>query len=205
MEISIICLVLLKDAVLKILKVLQRDTKNTTKTRLPPMSASKISKMYSVTLLLCMKNLCFSYLKCLLNPIKKKTVSSGVVEEFHKDVYYIDGCSAEECVYLLETYGELLINDGLCSFGFGCHNSGDEIMLGKYNLISIYSKNLAAFEGFFEAHKIENNDNLVLAGSVISRDNPGTSKALTVDGLRIYDLPERLNDWNIYLAETRAE
>ena len=136
---------------------------------------------------------------------KEKTVSPGVVEEFHKDVYYIDGCSAEECIYLLETYGELLINDGLCSFGFGCHNSGDEIMLGKYNLISIYSKNLAVFEGFFEAHKIENNDNLVLAGSVISRDNPGTSETLTVDGLRIYDLPERLKDWNIYLAETRAE
>lgn len=136
---------------------------------------------------------------------KEKTVSAGVVEEFHKDVYYIDGCSAEECIYLLETYGELLINDGLCSFGFGCHNNGDEIMLGKYNFISIYSKNLAAFEGFFEAHKIENNDNLVLAGSVISRDNPGTSETLTVDGLRIYDLPERLKDWNIYLAETRAE
>ena len=136
---------------------------------------------------------------------KEKTVSPGVVEEFHKDVYYIDGCSAEECIYLLETYGELLINDGLCSFGFGCHNSGDEIMLGKYNLISIYSKNLADFEGFFEAHKIENNDVLVLAGSVISRDNPGTSETLTVDGLRIYDLPEILKDWNIYLAETRAE
>ena len=147
----------------------------------------------------------FFILELPIESDKEKTVSPGVVEEFHKDVYYIDGCSAEECIYLLETYGELLINDGLCSFGFGCHNSGDEIMLGKYNFISIYSKNIVAFEGFFEAHTIENNDNLVLAGSVISRDNPGTSETLTVDGLRIYDLPKRLKDWNIYLAETRAE
>lgn len=34
--------------------------------------------------------------------------------------------------------GELLVNDGLCSFGFGGHNSNNEIMVGKYNLISIY-------------------------------------------------------------------
>ena len=47
------------------------------------------------------------------------------------DVYYIDGCTQEECLVLLEKYGKLLVNDGMNRFGFGCHESGDEIMLDK--------------------------------------------------------------------------
>src|SRR5574344_563032 len=49
------------------------------------------------------------------------------LRESHKDVYYIDGCSKNDCLVLLERYGELLINDGISSFGFGGHESQDEL------------------------------------------------------------------------------
>ena len=45
------------------------------------------------------------------------------MNELHKDVYYIDDCSIEECLVLLIRYGDLLVNDGLSKFGFGGHKS----------------------------------------------------------------------------------
>ena len=75
-----------------------------------------------------------------------------VVEVYHKDVYYIDGCSQKEALSILNRVGELLYNDGLSAFGYGCHNSGDEIMFGEYNILTILSSNINAYSNFFEEH-----------------------------------------------------
>ncbi len=53
----------------------------------------------------------------------------------HKDVYYLDGCSRKKALGILEDYGELLIQDGMSAFGFGCQETGDEIMVEKYNIL----------------------------------------------------------------------
>ena len=44
---------------------------------------------------------------------REKVIAKNIIKESHKDVYYIDGCSREECLALLIRYGDLLINDGL--------------------------------------------------------------------------------------------
>ena len=67
----------------------------------------------------------------------------GEIDTFHKDVYYIDGCTQEEALTILLRVGNLLIHDGLSSFGYGCHESGDEIMLEKYNVLTIFSRNIS--------------------------------------------------------------
>ncbi|MBR0349376.1 MAG: hypothetical protein IIX16_07030, partial [Clostridia bacterium] len=90
-------------------------------------------------------------------------IKSGVVENFHKDVYYIDGCTQEETFAILNRVGELLINDGLSSFGFGCHVSHDEIMIGKYNVVTIYSQDIEKYNTLLEKHKIKRVDKIVTA------------------------------------------
>ena len=69
----------------------------------------------------------------------------GTVSSFHKDVYYIDGCSKEEALAILDRSSSVLINDGLCSFGFGCHDSRDEIIFGKYNVTTVFTENKQRF------------------------------------------------------------
>ena len=54
---------------------------------------------------------------------REKVIEKNIIKESHKDVYYIDGCSREECLALLIRYGDLLVNDGLSKFGFGGHKS----------------------------------------------------------------------------------
>ena len=62
---------------------------------------------------------CFFILELPVSIDREKVIAKNIIKESHKDVYYIDGCSREECLALLIRYGNLLINDGLSQFGFG--------------------------------------------------------------------------------------
>lgn len=136
---------------------------------------------------------------------REKVVAKNIIKESHKDVYYIDGCSREECLALLIRYGDLLVNDGLSKFGFGGHKSHDEIMLDSYNVVTIYSKELSKFNDFFEPHNIQFVEELVTAWKTFSKTSPGISEIYESNGKTVYDLPEELAEWGIYLAETRTE
>ena len=136
---------------------------------------------------------------------REKVIAKNIIKESQKDVYYIDGCSREECLALLIRYGDLLINDGLSQFGFGGHKSHDEIMLDSYNVVTIYSKELSKFNDFFEPHNIQFVEELVTAWKTFSKTSPGISEIYESNGKTVYDLPEELAEWGIYLAETRTE
>ena len=136
---------------------------------------------------------------------REKVIAKNIIKESHKDVYYIDGCSREECLALLIRYGDLLVNDGLSKFGFGGHKSHDEIMLDSYNVMTIYSKELSKFNDFFEPHNIQFVEELVTAWKTFSKTSPGISEIYECNGKTVYDLPEELAEWRIYLAETRTE
>ena len=136
---------------------------------------------------------------------REKVIAKNIIKESHKDVYYIDGCSREECLVLLIRYGDLLVNDGLSKFGFGGHKSHDEIMLDSYNVVTIYSKELSKFNDFFEPHNIQFVEELVTAWKTFSKTSPGISEIYESNGKTVYDLPEELAEWGIYLAETRTE
>jgi hypothetical protein len=136
---------------------------------------------------------------------REKVIEKNIIKESHKDVYYIDGCSREECLALLIRYGDLLVNDGLSKFGFGGHKSHDEIMLDSYNDVTIYSKELSKFNDFFEPHNIQFVEELVTAWGTFSKTSPGISEIYESNGKTVYDLPVELAEWGIYLVETRTE
>ena len=136
---------------------------------------------------------------------REKVIAKNIIKESHKDVYYIDGCSREECLALLIRYGDLLVNDGLSKFGFGGHKSHDEIMLDSYNVVTIYSKELSKFNDFFEPHNIQFVEELVTAWKTFSKTSPGIYEIYESNGKTVYDLPTELAEWGIYLAETRTE
>lgn len=118
-------------------------------------------------------------------PSKQKDeieVRPGVVASLHKDIYYIDGCTTEEALAILNRIGKLVINDGLCAFGFRGHESKDEIMFGKYNVTTIYSGDLSKFDGFFEKHEISKSDNLITAWDTFSTEHPGQCEKVVTGG-----------------------
>lgn len=132
-------------------------------------------------------------------------IRPGVVNKLHKDVYYIDGCTQEKALEILSRTSDLMINDGLCSFGFGGHRSKDEIMVGKYNVVSVYTRNKDTFNGFFEEHEISYIERLTTAWNTFTQDMPGESLRVYTDGKSVYDIPDILKDFGIYLAEQRED
>ena len=132
-------------------------------------------------------------------------IRPGMVAGFHKDVFYIDGCSTQEALTILSRIGELAINDGLCAFGFGGHESQDEIMFGKYNVTTIFSKDISKFDNFFEEHDIVKKDNLVSAWDTFSKDNPGECEKVITGGLDVFSIPDQFAEWGIYKAEQRED
>lgn len=127
----------------------------------------------------------------------------GEVKTFHKDVYYIDGCSQEKARNILHRTAAILINDGLCNFGFGCHLSRDEIMVEKYNVLTVWANNKDTYAGFFEKCKIQPVDRLVTAWETFTQEAPGEAIRVDTDGKSIYDIPRMLQDFGIYLAGRR--
>ena len=135
----------------------------------------------------------------------EKEIRPGVVEKLHKDVYYIDGCTNEEALTILLRVGDLMINDGLCSFGFGCHESNDEIMFGKYNVTTIFSRNIGQYINFMADHEIAKSEQIVTAWDTFSQDHPGRSERIATDGKDVFSIPEMFADWGIYKAEQRED
>ena len=126
-------------------------------------------------------------------------------EAQHNDVYYIDALDSKNAERILETAGELLYADGLAMFGFGCHESGDEIMSVKYNEIIVFSKEIEKYYSLFKTHDIPRTEKLVTAWDTFSYENPGKCFAVNINGKMVYDIPEMFKDWGIYLAERRND
>lgn len=147
----------------------------------------------------------FLILEIPTNEKDEQRNENGEIEISHKDVYYLDGCSQEEAVDILNRYGTLLIHDGLTTFGFGGHNSNDEILFGKYNIMTVFSKDINGYIGFFKNYNFEQVDSLVTAWDTFSEETYGTSTAITVDDTDIYAIPELLKEQGMYFAERREE
>lgn len=168
-------------------------------------NCSKLKDVFQHFIVLNAEEPLFFILELPVEMDREELVGPDVIEKSHKDVYYIDGLSFEKALVLFERYAELLINDGMVTFGFGCHLSGDEIMMDKYNVVTIYSPSISKYEDFFEPHGIDKVEKLLTAWQTFTADKPGITSRYDMDGLSVYDLPRTLKDWNIYLAETREE
>lgn len=122
---------------------------------------------------------------------------------FHKDVYYIDGLDKEHAEVILDIYGKLLIDDGMSQFGFGLHSGSAELMKEKYNVMTFWTKDGKRYADLFERYGISRSKKIVTAWQTFTQENPGECRSLDIDGKSVYDLPDELSEWGIYLAERR--
>lgn len=140
------------------------------------------------------------------NVIRKTEDGYCVTEKMHKDIYYLDDISAKNLNELLNIFEDILINDGLSSFGV-LSQKGNEIGKYKYNVMGAYSDGedlTPIIEAFYNV-KIPRTDKLVTAWDYFSQDNPGESELYKKDGKTIYDVVETLKEVGMYKYEQREE
>ncbi len=148
---------------------------------------------------------CFIILEVPTNAKEETAFASDATRSLHKDVYYLDGLTAERAVEFLHVFGEWFIHDGLSSFGIGIHSGANEIVLGKYNVVTVYTKTPQQYIGFFEAQGIREVKDIKTAWDFFTDDTPGESFLYEHEGKNIYDLVEHLKQYGLYFAERREE
>lgn len=136
---------------------------------------------------------------------EKEIIADGGEDRPHYRLYYLDNCTKPVISAILKSYGSLLINDGICRFGFGGNESGDEVYVQSYKVISVYcadDKVRSKAVGLFEDLGAQKTDTLVTPWDIISNENPGICVRAEEDGISLYDLPDILSDAGMYYAET---
>ena len=89
------------------------------------------------------------------------------------DVYFIDGLDAQQAQKCMGALGDFLVKDGMNTFGIGGHESQEEILFGKYNVMTIYTENAEAYFSFFNRFGIQKTDKLITAWDTFDAEHPG--------------------------------
>ena len=123
------------------------------------------------------------------------------------DVYFIDGLDCEQAQKYIDALGDLLVKDGMNTFGIGGHESHEEILFGKYNVMTIYTKNAELYFGFLDRFGIQKTDDLITAWDTFDPEHFGECKRYVSKetGKNIYDIPEMYKECGMYLYETRKK
>lgn len=125
----------------------------------------------------------------------------------NNDVYFIDGLNTEQAKQCLDSLGGFLVKDGMNSFGIGGHESHEEILFGKYNVMTIYTKSPEQYRGLMSSFGIEITESLVTAWDTFDYSHPGECALYVSEktGKTIYDIPDAYKDFGMYLYEERKE
>ena len=133
-----------------------------------------------------------------------KDENGGLISR-HKDIYYIDGCNQDKAKDILLDTGCLLIDDGMSGFGFGGHESKEEIFFGKYNELLIYTKDTDKYESFLQSYGIHKTDKLITAWDIFTPENYGQCELNEVDNRNIYSIVDEYRKDGMYLAERQED
>ena len=137
-----------------------------------------------------------------------KQMQDRNVENFHRDVYYLDGLYREQMLlFLHSSVGELLIHDGLTYFGFGSLESQTELGKYKYNVLIGYAhaEPMERLSALFDACSIPFSSTITTAWKLFSPNSPGNSYWYECNGKDVFALIEEMKEHGLYKAETRSE
>lgn len=113
----------------------------------------------------------------------------------HKEVCYIDNLSHETIDVFFDSFGEILVNDGLSIFGVSSHAEQIEVIKDKYNCLQVYAKNKDPFIRILEEEKIPFVEHIVLASDLIAKENPGVCEGYKdTEGRSVFDIVKFLKE-----------
>lgn len=114
------------------------------------------------------------------------------------EVYYLDNCTRKVAYAVIERFGELLANDGVCRFGFGSNSTDEEIYFEDYQEFTAYVKSPEKLAKKLAELGAEQTDGFETLWDQLSDDNVGCLSAVELDGETVFDIPEALSDAGMY-------
>ena len=147
----------------------------------------------------------FLILHLPLKQQEEEALRKNNTDPFHQKVYYLGHRSKEQVIYLLQKYGELLLNDGMSRFGIASQTTNDEFFIRKYKLIDIYSKKPAYFLDLMRKYGVTQTDNLITAWKLFSHETPGETHSIEIKGMTAVDVYRQLIPLGMFEVEVIDE
>lgn len=144
---------------------------------------------------------CFLILHIPATKDEEEALPEKPDKTLHDCVYYLDGLSKVKLLTILDQYGALFLQDGISQFGVASHQTGDELFIQKYKVVSIWSKDILKFIPFLQAFGVTQTDELITPWQLFSNLSPGECKLMEIDGLSIYDVVKSLEPHGLYFAK----
>lgn len=135
---------------------------------------------------------------------EEKQLRKQKSDPYHYKVYYLDNCTMPVAMAILDRYGELLINDGVCRFGFGSHQTGEEIYCQDYQTVSTYG-DTDKFKAALDTLDIPQEEDLHTLWETLSDNNNGVCMSVEINGETVADIVSALEAEGMYLADTVEE
>ena len=120
--------------------------------------------------------------------------------------YYIDDISLEQVQELLAKVGDVLINDGVSRFSLGGTYSMDEMVVDRFNVLSVMSvMDVEEYEKLFTKQGIPKVEGLVTAWETFSPEEPATAMQYVQDNISVFDIPAMFAAWGMYMHTIRPD
>ena len=119
----------------------------------------------------------------------------------HQEVCYLDGQTRNQIDSILNSYGEILLEDGISQFAIASHVNHEEIFIQKYKLTDLYSLSPRHFIPLLQRYGITETDHLFTVWDTFSQETPGACRRISMKGLDVYDIAERLKEQGMYRAK----
>ena len=119
----------------------------------------------------------------------------------HQEICYLDGQTRNQIDSILNSYGEILLEDGISQFAIASHVNHEEIFIQKYKLTDLYSLSPRHFIPLLPRYGITETDHLFTVWDTFSQETPGECRRISMKGLDVYDIAERLKEQGMYRAK----
>ena len=120
---------------------------------------------------------------------------------WHDEVCYLDGQTREQIAAILHEYGQILLEDGLSQFAVASHVNHEEIFIQKYKLTDLYPPTPRRFIPLLQRYGLTETEHLVTPWDTFSIKTPGECRCVSIDGVDVYTIAERLKQQGLYRAK----
>ena len=148
---------------------------------------------------------CFLVVEAPANEADERRLRPDGTSPFHCDIYYCDGLSRSALSQLVEKYGEFLANDGMACFGLASHASDDELYVGRYKTVQMFSADGQRCKGVMAQMGIPQEEKIRTVRDNFSEAAPGSACAISVGGKDIHAVLEELKEHGLYFAKRQAQ
>ena len=122
-----------------------------------------------------------------------------VLDTKRHQVYYLNDLDQETINHILFQYGDILIQDGVSSFGFVALKSGDEMFKRPFNEITLYTEH--NYDDFLKAHDLDNVGSLSVAESFFDSNTQGLQEKVKMHDIIIDDVVAELKKIGLYFSQ----